>query len=559
MSIIQIAHNATTAKVKDPSRDVAIQIQEILSYSVDGAEHMDSVKNHKWDGRSSFYQFADHTFPRGFIALVNARLKKLGHTVQILKKPFPEPLGPINPVVDAFPAHPRYDYQPEVVRKLEFHGQIIAQVATGGGKSRIAKLATARLGRKTLFLTTRGVLMHQMHASFKELNPDAALLGDGIIEDGPIVCGMVQTIMAHLNANTYAQEIKRLADALATKEEKQKEALLAKMKKAKLTPIVQAAELAKLDREQEKSRPSEAEFIATAKANVITQAERRKKMIALLRTFEFVILEEAHEASGNSYFDILGQCVNAHYRLALTGTPFMKESEEQNMRLMAASGHVAIRVTEEMLIERGILATPRFKFVKLPVKPPKLYKSTSWRAAYDYGVVNNEYRNKAGIAEIIRAIRYGLTALALVQSREHGNIIKKMLEKYGVRAEYIQGEDNQKERQRCLGMLKRGEISVLIGSTILDVGVDVPAIGIVVNFGGGKAEVALRQRIGRGLREKRSGPNIMYYVDFEDDYNNHLREHFAQRLAIIKGTAGFNQHVVEDFNLAADGFVKLVA
>ncbi|MBH8434009.1 hypothetical protein I8Q59_09430, partial [Acinetobacter baumannii] len=43
---------------------------------------------------------------------------------------------------------------------------------------------------------------------------------------------------------------------------------------------------------------------------------------------------------------------------------------------------------------------------------------------------------------------------------------------------------------------------------LLDGGVDVPAVGLIILAGGGKAEVALRQRIGRGLRAKKFGPNV---------------------------------------------------
>ena len=43
--------------------------------------------------------------------------------------------------MDTFGDDPRYDYQMDVVNRLVKHGQIIAQVATGGGKSRIAKMA----------------------------------------------------------------------------------------------------------------------------------------------------------------------------------------------------------------------------------------------------------------------------------------------------------------------------------------------------------------------------------------------------------------------------------
>lgn len=70
-------------------------------------------------------------------------------------------------MVDAFGDDPRYDYQMKTVRLLEKHGNMIAQVATGGGKSRIAKLVYARINRPTLFLTTRSILMYQMKDAFE--------------------------------------------------------------------------------------------------------------------------------------------------------------------------------------------------------------------------------------------------------------------------------------------------------------------------------------------------------------------------------------------------------
>jgi superfamily II DNA or RNA helicase len=117
--------------------------------------------------------------------------------------------------------------------------------------------------------------------------------------------------------------------------------------------------------------PSEVELRAKARAKAEAQMKRRSETVALLETFELVILEEAHEASGNSYFDIMRLCKNAHYRLALTATPFMKDSEEANMRLMACSGPVAIHVTEELLISRGILAKPYFVFARIEDPAPE--------------------------------------------------------------------------------------------------------------------------------------------------------------------------------------------
>jgi superfamily II DNA or RNA helicase len=103
---------------------------------------------------------------------------------------------------------------------------------------------------------------------------------------------------------------------------------------------------------------------------------------------------------------------------------------------------------------------------------------------------------------------------------------------------------------------------VLIGSTIIDVGVDVPSLGMVILAGGGKAEVALRQRVGRGLREKKSGPNIALVCDFVDPGNKHTKGHSMTRRAIIEATPGFREGILpngKDFDFVGLGFERLLS
>ena len=64
--------------------------------------------------------------------------------------------------------------------------------------------------------------------------------------------------------------------------------------------------------------------------------------------------------------------------------------------------------------------------------------------------------------------------------------------------------------------------------TILDVGVDVPSVGAVIIAGGGKAEVELQQRVGRGLHKKREG-RTCFIADFLDTSNKHLMSHSYER------------------------------
>ena len=886
--VVTIASSAVNAKLHEPTREAKLEVQRILSYRVEGAERTTAFKQGGWDGRSSFFDFKNAVFPAGFVHYVGARLRRAGYTVNLVSKPLPAPLGPENPKVDEFPEDPRYDYQMDVSRRLVKHGQIIAQVATGGGKclgkdtpvlmfdgtikmvqdvqtgdllmgpdstprtvlstcvgrsplyrvtptkgdayvvndahilslkktsrgyrgknrdgekypkgeianinvedyvrqnktfkhtykgwrtgvefahaaslpvdpyllgvilgdgsingavsvttaddeirsmleeqaaawglrcnaipkagnaasaiyltsgrtggkanplmvalrdlgfassdkkavakfvphayktasradrlallagvldtdgyfdgkrmyltlkeerlfddmlflvrslgfaayksvrqkmccnngavgtyfsmtisgdldqvpvrlerrkaparlqkkdhlvtglsveaigegdyygfeldgdhlfmlgdftvthnTRIARLAFARINRPTLFLTTRSILMYQMKDSFeKDFGVQCSVLGDGQFghtdETGQFyikkMCvGMVQTLVSRLEVGDIVREFEKLYDS-------------AKKKGIHFNK-------------------NEAKKIAERRA--FEQNRIRAQTISLLSKFEFVILEEAHEASGNGYYEILRHCKNAHYRLALTGTPFMRDDEEANMRLMACSGPVAIKVTEKMLIDRGILAKPYFKFVPLTKKPDKLYSATAWQAAYRLGIVDNAERNQAIVNEIIRASSYGLSSMVLIQHTRHGEMLEKLLKDAGVRVEFIKGENDQAERKSALAKLSTGQTDALIGTTILDVGVDVPAVGLVVLAGGGKAEVSLRQRIGRGLRAKKTGPNVALVIDFDDRWNNHTKTHSRQRMDIIKGTEGFCENIVSgDFDMAAMGFSR---
>jgi superfamily II DNA or RNA helicase len=502
--VIQLAHNAVVAKLMNLTQEAKLDAQDILSYTADGFGKGD------WDGKASFFDYKSCMFPAGFASHVQAGLIKRGHKVGLVRKPLPEPLGPEFPVVDEFGYTEKYDYQPAVMQKLLSHGQIIAQVATGGGKSRIARMCHARINRRTLFLTTRNVLLYQMKENYEQnLKQKVPVYGDGqwaeyadYSKAPKFNVGMVQS---------FAERLKD-PDPYASPSEREK------------------------------------------------QIARRADVIRLLHSFDFVILEEAHEVSGNGFYDIMCECKNAHYRLALTATPFMKDNEEANMRLMAVSGSIAIRITEQMLIDRGVLAKPIFKFAQLKETDARLRRSTPWQRAYKYGIVECEYRNKYIVAEAKRAKAYGLTAMVLVQHKEHGNTLQKMFAKYGLRAKFIFGESEQKERKQALRELETGKLDVLIGSTILDVGVDVPSVGMIILAGGGKAEVALRQRIGRGLRSKKIGPNIALILDFSDHFNNYTREHAINRRAIVEKTPGFAEGIIRnggDFNYEELGFARL--
>lgn len=565
MTVVTIAHNAIKARLMDAPKDVKLRVSSLLSFRVEGVEHMAAFKTGTWDGRSSFFDFRSASFPAGFVNLVHSTLTAEGMTVKVVKRALPTPLGEENPKVDSFDPDERYDYQPLTVKRLLRHGQMIAQVATGGGKSRIAKLVYATIQRTTLFLTTRSVLMYQMKDAFENgMGIQVGVIGDGEWKPRKgMNVGMVQSIAPYTQTKTLAGEIERYIVNVANAEARGLADLKAKLVKEKATLGVTSKTIALFREAQKRERLTDKQIAERVEKSVASHNAKCEKVSELLKRFEVVILEEAHEAGGNGFFDIMNKCVNAHYRLSLTATPFMRDDEESNMRLMAVSGPIGIRISEKLLIDRGILAKPIFKFIQMndPIKEihpnySKVRKSTPWQRAYKLGIAENELRNDLIVKEVIRAKSHRLTTMVLVQHKAHGEALKTAMKDAGIRVVFIYGDHNQDQRQKALADLKSGKIDVLIGSTIMDVGVDVPAVGMIVLAGGGKAEVALRQRIGRGLRKKVNGPNICLVIDFTDSKNDHLRVHARQRRVIIEGTPGFFENILptgEDFDYKALG------
>ena len=499
--MLQIGFNATTAKLYGADDAAKVAVSTLLSYLVDGYEYTDAFKSRGWDGRSTFFNYTTGTFPRGFVNDVESMLRARGYEVQRVCKPLPDPMGPLNPTVDSFGEDPRYDYQMKTVRALEQTGSMIARIATGGGKSRIALLATARINRPTLFITTRTILMYQMKKAYDKAGFETGILGDGEWEPKFVNVAMVQTLQKRL----------------------------------------------------EVPMPGDNSAAAMRQHRIVRQT------LAFLETIEFLIGEEAHESGGNGYYEIAKAMRKAIYRLALTATPFMRDSAEANMRLKATFGPIGIDVTEKLLIERGILARPLFKF-SYTACPKGLRKTTPYQRAVELGIVENLERNTDIVREARRAVDYGLSVLILVARKNHGKLLKESLLSMNVRAEYIFGENNNAAREAALDKLRKGEIDVLIGSTILDVGVDAPAVGLVILAGGGKAEVATRQRIGRGMREKKTGPNVCLFIDYHDEHSKHLRGHAMERQAIITQTPGFSENVLannNDFDYEALGFRRV--
>jgi len=109
-------------------------------------------------------------------------------------------------------------------------------------------------------------------------------------------------------------------------------------------------------------------------------------------------------------------------------------------------------------------------------------------------------------------------------------------------ARYVQG--NSPDRRDLVRGFADGLFPILIATVIVDEGLDIPRIGTLVLASGKKSKRCYLQRIGRSLRRKSSGENIVYIYDFMDKGNKYLEKHSKLRKKLYEAE-GFDINVIK--------------
>jgi superfamily II DNA or RNA helicase len=282
----------------------------------------------------------------------------------------------------------------------------------------------------------------------------------------------------------------------------------------------------------------EPSFITIATVQTLHSMIKRHPKVAreLLAQFKVLIIDEAHRSGSKQFHETAMLCANASYRLALTATPFMKGNVEEDMWLLGSVGPVVTHVSNGELIERGILARPYFKFVKVNTPLPGKYRH--WRDVYEHGIVKNKERNLQIVSQTRKLVDMGHKTLVIVLEVAHGQILQQVMEDVGIKVAYMDGKNSYAEREKALKLLEKGKKDVIIATNIFDEGVDVNSLSAVVLAAGTKSAPALFQRTGRAIRKKEKD-NFAIVVDFIDLHHPKLMEHSARRYQMVKSEKGF--------------------
>ena len=251
-----------------------------------------------------------------------------------------------------------------------------------------------------------------------------------------------------------------------------------------------------------------------------------------------VVVHNCHHVAADTWYELVRRC-NAFYRFGLSGTP-LKRSDGGDMKLIGATGGVVFQIRNKELIERGISVRPHITWIK--VTQPLLAKGIKYPEAYRLGIVENVWRNTVVARATAERVERGLNVLILVTELKHGRILDEKLWNFTpgsfIPHQFLSGQEASEVRTKAFDDFRRGDLRVLIATSIMNEGIDMPNIDALVLAAGGKSSIRTLQRVGRGLRK---GGNIdrLEVVDFVDFQSKYLLEHSLQRFHDYRGESCF--------------------
>ena len=247
-----------------------------------------------------------------------------------------------------------------------------------------------------------------------------------------------------------------------------------------------------------------------------------------LNEAEVIMVDECHEfCSGKSTLAARVAFPNAAWRYGFTAT--VPSEPIKRHALEGALGSVIQSVNTKELVERGKLTKPIIKIIEREYEAEWEDQQLGYPEVYDKYIVFNKERNEK-IKKVVEEILNGAEKpriLILTKSLEHGRTLEKSFT--GQQCEFLEGAKSIGERYESISRFRHhGTGAILIGTRILQTGINIEEITHFINARGMKSEIATIQALGRALRVSDNKDEV-YVYDFLDK-EKYLSKHSRERM-----------------------------
>jgi len=256
------------------------------------------------------------------------------------------------------------------------------------------------------------------------------------------------------------------------------------------------------------------------------------------KQFDYIIGDEAHLFKAQSLTTILTSCINAKYRIGLTGT--LDGTKTHKLVLEGLFGQVKQVTTTKELMDKKQVSDFEIKclILKHPDDICLEMKDKDYQAEIQY-LIACEARNKF-IKNL--AVSLGNNTLILYQMvAKHGQVLYDMIrntENIGDRKVFfVHGGTETEDREKIREIMEKENDAIIVASYgTFSTGINIRNLHNIIFASPSKSRVRSLQSIGRGLRNSEGKDKATLY-DIADDlrYKKHMNftlRHFVERVKI---------------------------
>lgn len=295
-----------------------------------------------------------------------------------------------------------------------------------------------------------------------------------------------------------------------------------------------------------------------------------EKNSKLLEEVEVLVGDECHHFSAPTFRKPIRYMPNLVYSVGVSASAISQDNVNKDsltgftydeLLTIGATGPLVMNLTANTLIEQGNLATPVLFIIDNPADE---FISDShinnWHKISQVKL-ESDYRSQliCEAASFFESV--DRKVLILVRTKRHAQKIMKMLhDKYDLsdrtRASYgggyferYNGYEFVQDTDDVFSKFNSGEYSILIGTSHLYEGVDVPNLDIMILAMGGKTERLQIQGVGRVLRKSKTG-KFAWIIDFNDREDIVLSKHAILRFDRYREIIGIDdKYIFKDMDI----------
>jgi len=244
-----------------------------------------------------------------------------------------------------------------------------------------------------------------------------------------------------------------------------------------------------------------------------------------------ILVSNCHHLSANSYVETMKVCKSSYFRGGLSATP--ETGTGRDMVLQAYAGSIVAQVSASYLIEHEYLVRPKIYYLQGSKNAAYKFSRKKYKTIYKLYIVNNAYRNQLIVDCVKRLHGLNKSILITVTTKNHGHLLLKMIRAIdGISCEFIYSHVDKMLRKKYIDQVRNKQLDVILGTSLADEGLNIPALDSLILAGGGKSPTRVIQRIGRTLRLS-DGKTEAIVIDFKDNLR-YLIGHYKKRRAICE-------------------------